>query len=1666
MAYDDIRISELPSLPSIHNNDLFLIQDVTNNLAHRLDWGRLKNSIGTLSKGITFPLGTVETPEIAVGDYTSGIMAEDYGTFVIVTHGQKRIKVNQAGTIELINGNVVIGNYDRQCFYTLIINNLTTFNCYVKFGDDVGIDGNLDVGGNITGGKNLTVAGDVTLGSSCDDTLVINSQILAYCDMDLQGTMSIHTNLNVDKNATILGDVILGTNCENKLDVYSDAWFRCDLRVDGDLSFGGDLMLEGDVTIGSNCDNKINLIGETTVWCDFRVKGNSYLEQDLSVLGSANIDANLNVAQDTYFGSGCLNTTTIDGQLVVECNSFFRGDIVIGDDSLACDGSRLKVEGVVETKCDIIGHKDLIIDHNTTLGDDCYDDLLVKSSPVFQCDAKFEESVNITEDVFIGGNLNTHSLQVDLGDPNTGCVNPNLIWMHGEVHIDCNLFVSGNVFYDGDLEITGPDISFGSGCGFTVINLKGHTHAHCDMYIEGTPVPDGVLPINHYALVVNRDAEVRGRLDCRDTLNVALDSAHDANLFVHLDTYLNLPPPAHRYWEQCECIDEGIAGFPNRDKDQATFINGTQHSLCQVYLNDPRWYKDCQGDLAILTNGQAGTKPHVQSTTVYGHFNTRSNVDLNSSVKDEPKINHGQRTSIWAKLHQYSQVELNKGVTRKLLPTSLTQECGYDPNKHDTVDINFNKENSIALNQEATIIHGDVSCKASLILNTDPLQITQVMGKLQTQWDVWLNGNFNGTPGPNADDKWKPVAGIGNHTDGENRWTKILGNQESFQNVYLNGQEGSYPDLTWKDCTKKTIIWGELYSSCNVTFGNPKAGHHCEHTTTLHSHLDQDAKVQLNLDATCAAPSVRSFNEINNERSTIIYGDTDIKASVILNRTPADLTQIKGKLQTQDDVYLNGIFTPGVGNNDNNLGKLTKIQGTQESFGNVYLNGQAGPWDLSNSSTNYKDCGKETLIWGELKAACNVYFGNPNNGCETTTTLHSHLLQDATVELNKNAICCPVTGLSFNSTANKGHTTVHGDYYSDANVELNKSDSYLTRINGVLDARADARLIKNVHLNGGSGNPSPGVNTEQCGLFTHIHGELITDCNVDLNTGCTNNTNIHGVTNMLCDANVTGKLDVGGSTTLGSDGCSASTIITMNGPTHFIGGIGTGDITGITGITYGNASVTQGQAGFLVSGGSQCAPPTWQKAVTKLTGLATQSFSSPIDISVSNINGHGDSVVSGTAGDGVLTISLNGISQGTFSANQKNNIPIDLQVPPPAACPDGGLEWDDVQECMRMSDTACPNWRDLNLLVNKVYTNEPGTIENPAIVLGVKDIVDSTKFWNGLCSNAAAGAIMSYCTSGGTPSGGNCAPDVSGSTRQRVFSFSNGNNPATDASPHVMTGGMVDSHNDQDAVMVCYTWTDGHHQEHNGAPKKYGNTKFAFDKDQGSYKGGVDSAGVAVATTLGTEAEQLYGIPSGYELLVPSGDTRISGFTVDDALDAFGGFADDPDVDNGVVRWVNKQVAHTENDPLYFPFACVSARELAARLPLFTNWTLKGSAWNPSVEYDEDGSETWDYHVKENLTIADLEPGRLNTTGLHGLALAGLARHKKKLDTVENKLEQVVRAEGTTELGINAPATFGDVVKIDLASLTDAADDTAAAAAGVEVSQVYRNGSQLMIRVS
>ena len=80
------------------------------------------------------------------------------------------------------------------------------------------------------------------------------------------------------------------------------------------------------------------------------------------------------------------------------------------------------------------------------------------------------------------------------------------------------------------------------------------------------------------------------------------------------------------------------------------------------------------------------------------------------------------------------------------------------------------------------------------------------------------------------------------------------------------------------------------------------------------------------------------------------------------------------------------------------------------------------------------------------------------------------------------------------------------------------------------------------------------------------------------------------------------------------------------------------------------------------------------------------------------------------------------------------------------------------------------------------------------------------------------------------------------------------------------------------------------------------------------------------------------------------------------------------------------------------------------------------------------------------------ENGEVNRDAVAALTLLSTVRQAKKIYDLENS--------PTWE----TPVTMNDLVKIDHHKLVDAVDDAAAAAAGVELDQVYRNGSMLMVR--
>ena len=919
MAYDDIRITELPVLQKLSDNDLFLIQDVTTDLAHSIDWNDLKNSIGTLANGIIFPLGTAQEPQIALGDYSSGIFADDFGTFAITTQAEKRFNINQAGTTEIINGNVVIGNFDRQCFYTLTVNNITRFNCFTRFNSDIEVGGSIDAGGNITGGGDLYIPGGASIGSSCSDELLIYAEIRALCNMDLKGSMTIRQDLAVKNNATIDKDVVIGTNCNNTLLINSYTHIKCDLKVDGNLIFGGDLLLEGsDIGIGAGCDStKINLKGDTWVYCDFRVSGETYLEQNLFVTGNQFNDGNLLVLGDTTFGTTCNDTTEIRGKLVARCEAQFDEAVTIGaPNPLVCPGTKLTVHGETEVMCDLTTHEDLVADHNVTIGTDCTDTFTVKSTPTFECDVTMLETLSVAKDTTLGANLYVDGPSIVLGDPNRPCtsLDPNIIDLNGFVNIACDLKVGGDIMFGGNLGLGGALIALGEGCDKTDIVLNGLVTNKCDTVIEGTL---RVLGATELCTFPDEFVNIKGQL------NVDYNAFFDEDIYVNDSVYLSVPSDDYSYYQHC-CPEDFKDSIPSPGDV------GVSHTYTDSKL------ETCVSDILNIVP--------THESVVYSKLNVLCITSLNDRYYYRAGNNdydiHPQFTHVWGKMWAHSRVELNS-----YHPTDLPRKDTYhdiESFTHFDSDPRAYAHDTVGRRNESTTttIRGKTYALCESDLNDPNLYRVSAgdgMGlgsvyPLKTTDSSFNKGNLK--------------------FDIHRMNTNIYGNLLARANVHLNSL--TRDDFSSRVDDAHTTIHGHQYSINNVylndarNYSNSNSG---DRFTKVYGQFHAHNKVTLN------SNSLHNETTRNCSQTTTILGELFSKCSVTLNTDCNDKTLIKGELNSVCDVTLN-----------TNCSNKTLIKGNQETQGEVRLN---------------TTCGKDTFIYENChigangtNAGKNLYVGN------------------------------------------------------------------------------------------------------------------------------------------------------------------------------------------------------------------------------------------------------------------------------------------------------------------------------------------------------------------------------------------------------------------------------------------------------------------------------------------------------------------------------------------------------------------------------------------------------------------------------------------------------------------------------------------------------------------
>ncbi|MDD4990265.1 MAG: hypothetical protein PHW31_03050, partial [Candidatus Pacebacteria bacterium] len=300
----------------------------------------------------------------------------------------------------------------------------------------------LTVSNNLLASDDLTVTvtttlnGDVVLGDTSADNIIINGTIAtltaatgSFADLSATG------DLTVSATTTLNGPIVLGDNVSDTILItgtMSTGTFAYDVNIlTGDLTVGATTTLNGDVVLGSASTDNITVNGRlaTTTLAsgvilggdisgvlDFTASGTTTLATTSATL--LTISGNGTVAG--YFGIG---TTTPYYPLTVSGDSYFAGNsTTTGSSYIATNlqvvgfqtiGSTLNVAGITSlgtttlatttvsnlqaTYFNVLGTTTFAGD--VTLGDADSDNILITGTPTFTPTSTFSSGVSV------GGNL-------------------------------------------------------------------------------------------------------------------------------------------------------------------------------------------------------------------------------------------------------------------------------------------------------------------------------------------------------------------------------------------------------------------------------------------------------------------------------------------------------------------------------------------------------------------------------------------------------------------------------------------------------------------------------------------------------------------------------------------------------------------------------------------------------------------------------------------------------------------------------------------------------------------------------------------------------------------------------------------------------------------------------------------------------------------------------------------------------------------------------------------------------------------------------------------------------------------------------------------------------------------------------------------------------------
>ena len=364
-----------------------------------------------------------------------------------------------------------------------------------------------------------------------------------------------------------------------------------------------------------------------------------------------------------------------------------------------------------------------------------------------------------------------------------------------------------------------------------------------------------------------------------------------------------------------------------------------------------------------------------------------------------------------------------------------------------------------------------------------------------------------------------------------------------------------------------------------------------------------------------------------------------------------------------------------------------------------------------------------------------------------------------------------------------------------------------------------------------------------------------------------------------------------------------------------------------------------------------------------------------------------------------------------------------------------GSSFGPVDEIVHSADTAddsiykididpasCPDWT-VPISGQKLFLKASGGGGEPTLVMGTKKAADGACIdgavkpngkceygrlaWLGVSSNQQNGSFTCHRGIEGWEDYDNCGGKPTGET-ERLFSVAAG----TKVLPHHASAGIITSGSGlaEDLRIFKYNQNPGANDNGivGGRPDQGLYNRFCFRK---------------VSFLRGEITE-----------LSRASDTRVN-LDIDNVLDTFGGYADDPAVSDGIFRWGNKPM--DESPDHKYPFLFIDPYELGAKLPGFVDFTPDASSWEVVESRDDDGELIdADFRLKDDFDpTTQLEIGAVNWQALHALAIAALVKHKNRIVELEAKTTR----EGTLN-------TLG---------IIEYTNETAAANSGLGQGEVY-----------